>query len=138
MSQFEPSEALEAIFRALAEVNNYLASTEPWRENDPATLLKIIAYAIEGLRRASILLQPFIPDSASALLDRLAVPQKTREWSDAVEWKDVDNVTNLLRHMQGGGDSSPVFAALRPEKPIETKASAARRQRQSKERKNHK
>lgn len=133
MSHHESSKALEAIFRALAEVNNYLASTEPWREKDPATLLKILSYTIEGLRRASILLQPFIPDSASALLDRLAVSPQDREWSHAIEWKDVTNVTSLLRHTETGGVSSPVFAALRPEKPIETKASAARRQRKSKE-----
>jgi methionyl-tRNA synthetase len=123
MSQFQPSKALEAIFMALAEVNSYLASTEPWKETDPASLLKILSYSIEGLRRTSILLQPFIPDSASALLDRLAVSKEDREWRHTAQWIDAENVTRLLKHIQAGGVSGPVFVALQDEKVEKLNAS---------------
>jgi len=72
--------ALGAIFETVSEANRYFAAQEPWvlRRSDPARMAVVLSVTAEALRRFAILLSPFVPKTAGALLDLLAVPADAR------------------------------------------------------------
>ena len=79
--------ALAAIFSVVAEANRYFAAQEPWalKKTDPARMATVLYTTAETIRRIGILCQPFIPGSASKLLDLLAVPADKREFAHVSE-----------------------------------------------------
>lgn len=70
--------ALAAIFAVVAEANRYFAAQEPWalKKTDPARMETVLWTTAEVIRRVGIMCQPFIPASASKLLDLLAVTDR--------------------------------------------------------------
>src|SRR5947208_14653662 len=79
--------ALEAIWRVVAEANRYVDEQAPWalRRTDPERMQTVLYVLAETLRHLGILVQPFVPDSASALLDQLAVPATARRFADLAQ-----------------------------------------------------
>ncbi|HTV46085.1 MAG TPA: methionine--tRNA ligase [Stellaceae bacterium] len=75
--------ALEAIWRVVGEANRYIDEQAPWalRRSDPARMATVLHTVSEVIRKIAILLQPFVPDAASKLLDQLAVPVSAREFA---------------------------------------------------------
>jgi methionyl-tRNA synthetase len=73
--------ALAAIFAVVAEANRYFAAQEPWalKKSDPARMETVLWTTAEVIRRVAILCQPFIPGSASKLLDLLAIDAGSRD-----------------------------------------------------------
>jgi methionyl-tRNA synthetase len=67
--------ALDEIWQRIRRLNQYVQEEEPWRlakDPDSAELLDTVLYAVaEGLRTVSVLLYPFIPESAERLLAAL-------------------------------------------------------------------
>jgi methionyl-tRNA synthetase len=48
--------------------------------------MQTVLYTLaEVLRNLAILVQPFVPDAASALLDQLALPQEARRFANLAE-----------------------------------------------------
>lgn len=80
MENFAPHLALAHIFSVVAEANRYFAGQEPWklRKSDIKRFTTVLYVTAETLRRIALMLLPFIPQSAHALLDMLAVPQSER------------------------------------------------------------
>ncbi|WP_406871754.1 methionine--tRNA ligase [Aminobacter sp. P9b] len=78
--------ALAAIFAVVAEANRYFAAQEPWalKKTDPARMETVLWTTAEVIRRVGIMCQPFIPGSASKLLDLLAVTDRDFVHVDAV------------------------------------------------------
>lgn len=77
-------QALAAIFEAVSEANRYFAAEAPWalRKTDPARMAVVLGVTAEALRWFAILLLPFVPKTASDLLDLLAVPSDARTLAD--------------------------------------------------------
>jgi methionyl-tRNA synthetase len=75
--------ALEAIFRAVDAANRYLDATAPWHAaKDPARAGDVrtsLHTACQALHAVALLLAPFLPESAAALLERLGVPRALDE-----------------------------------------------------------
>ncbi len=65
--------ALDAIWSAARDANQYFADQAPWsvRKTDPARADTILYYAAEAVRRIAIMARWAIPQSADALLDLL-------------------------------------------------------------------
>lgn len=65
--------ALEAIWAAARDANQYFADQAPWsvRKTDPARADTILYYAAEAIRRIAIMARWAIPESADKLLDLL-------------------------------------------------------------------
>ena len=80
-------QALETIWRVVAEANRYVDEQAPWalRRTDPARMQTVLYALAETLRHLAILVQPFVPDAASALLDQLAVPATARRFADLAQ-----------------------------------------------------
>jgi len=76
--------ALETIWRIVAAANRYVDEQAPWalRRSDPQRMQTVLYTLAEVLRRLGILVQPFVPGAAAALLDQLAVPVDARSFGD--------------------------------------------------------
>ena len=74
----ELTQALGAIWELVRRVNQYVQETEPWKlakDPDASDRLDATLYGIaEGLRVASVLLHPFMPDSSERVLIALGQP----------------------------------------------------------------
>jgi len=84
--------ALEAIWSAARDANQYFADQAPWsvRKTDPARADTILYYAAEAVRRIAILARWAIPESADKLLDLLG------------QGTDVRNFDALNRPIEAG------------------------------------
>ena len=75
---------LEAIWKIVGDANRYVDAQAPWalRKTDPERMATVLYVLAEVIRRLAILIQPIMPDSASAMLDQLSVPADRRSFSD--------------------------------------------------------
>ena len=79
LDQAEITQALERIWQRVRRLNQYVEENAPWKlAKDPEqadklnTVLRSLA---EGLRVLTVLLTPYIPESAEKLLDALGAPE---------------------------------------------------------------
>jgi methionyl-tRNA synthetase len=75
--------ALDHLWFVIGESNRYIDEHAPWalRKTDPARMETVLYVLAEVLRRLAILVQPFMPDAMSKLLDQLAVPEHERDFA---------------------------------------------------------
>jgi methionyl-tRNA synthetase len=76
-------QVLSCVWAVVADANRYFASEAPWAlaKTNPERQGTVLYVTAEILRQVSILAQPFMPTSASKLLNLLAVPEAEREFS---------------------------------------------------------
>ena len=108
MNAFELSEALMVACRLTSDCNKFIDSKKPWGlEGDKKVeALSIIA---ENLRHISLMLLPFIPETAQMISKQLGVPysdQMTeksfsigdkKEWGNQKDWKAVGEPEILFK-----------------------------------------
>ncbi len=89
MDKFQFSVALSEAFRLIGRANKYIDETAPWvlakSEDTKPRLLTVMKNLCECLRIAAILVSPIMPDSATAILNQLNVPEAGRTW-DALHY----------------------------------------------------
>jgi methionyl-tRNA synthetase len=75
--------ALASIIAVVSETDRYFAGQEPWalKKTDPARMGTVLYVTAEVVRQIAILLQPFVPDSATKLLDLVAAGPDQRDFS---------------------------------------------------------
>lgn len=82
MQENQLSEALDAIWRGLKSIDQYIDRTAPWKlKKDEATMFEaqqVIANLLEALRQTSLLLIPFLPTTAEKIARSLGT---THDWS---------------------------------------------------------
>lgn len=83
MPTYGINQALEAIWSAISDVNQYFADQAPWavRKEDPARADAILYTTAEAVRRLAIMTQWAIPAGAGRLLDLLAVAADARDFA---------------------------------------------------------
>jgi methionyl-tRNA synthetase len=74
---------LDHLWSVIGESNRYIDEQAPWalRKTDPARMETVLYVMAEVLRHLAILIQPFMPDAMSKLLDQLAVPAQDRNFA---------------------------------------------------------
>ncbi|POS82796.1 hypothetical protein EPUL_006312 [Erysiphe pulchra] len=104
MDQLDIGKALQCIMIAIYRANAYFQKTQPWtlakyfitfkdlenRSNSHEQLEEVIYHCMETLRICGILLQPFIPDKATELLNILCVDSKKRSFDFANYKTDLE------------------------------------------------
>ncbi|MEO0547268.1 MAG: methionine--tRNA ligase [Pseudomonadota bacterium] len=87
-------EALNAIWNVVGETNRYFAAQEPWalKKTDPKRMADVLWVTAEIVRRVAVLAQPFVPESASRLLEALGVPEGQRTFAALAEGHDIGQV----------------------------------------------
>jgi methionyl-tRNA synthetase len=77
LDQAEVTQALERIWRQVRRLNRYVEEQAPWklaRDAGQADHLRVVLRSLaEGLRAVTVLLHPYLPDTAGRLLDALGV-----------------------------------------------------------------
>ena len=101
-------EALSEIWKCLRMANIYIDNEEPWRvvKEDRVRGVLILGVILEVLRRVSLYVWPFMPDSCDKILDLLGVGLEDRR------------MENLEKPVAGGTQLPPpeiVFPRLREE-----------------------
>lgn len=78
------SAALDMIIRLSSECNLYIDQQAPWtlKKTDPDRMRFVLYTLAESVRYLAILLQAFVPISASKILDQLGVDEKERNFSN--------------------------------------------------------
>jgi methionyl-tRNA synthetase len=76
-------QVLNAVWSVVADANRYFAGEAPWAlaKTDPKRQATVLYVTAETIRQIAILNLPFMPVSASQLLDLLAVPPSERDFS---------------------------------------------------------
>jgi methionyl-tRNA synthetase len=75
--------ALIAIWEVIADANRYVDAQAPWAlaKTEPVRRNTVLWVLAETIRRVTLLVQPFMPDSAGKILDQLAVPATERAFA---------------------------------------------------------
>jgi methionyl-tRNA synthetase len=111
-------EALADIWSYVGALNKYIDQTTPWllaRDEAKKNVLASVMYHLaEGLRIISVLLTPFIPDTAQRIQDILGV-----EDYRTVSW---DSVKSFTRNVAGLNvkQTAPIFPRLDIKKELES------------------
>lgn len=92
-------QALIQIWKAISEINEYIASSEPWKENDPETLSNILYTLAESIRLLAIYMYPFMPDTANKIWQHLGVNEDigSRTLNDIGEWGGLKPGTKVQK-----------------------------------------
>jgi len=65
--------ALSEIWAVISDINEYIASAEPWKEKDESILSNILYTLGESLRILALYIYPFMPDSAQKIWDQIGI-----------------------------------------------------------------
>jgi len=71
--------ALEAIFSLSSEANRYINETEPWKITVKEELNAVLYSTLETIRIISVLLYPFMPQTAERIADQIGVKKDFSE-----------------------------------------------------------
>ena len=76
-------EALETIWQVVRAANAYVDQQAPWKlhKEDPARRDTVLYVLCETIRHLGLYIQPFMPDSANAMLNQLAVSSEVRDFT---------------------------------------------------------
>ena len=90
-------QVLNAVWAVIAQANRYFAGEAPWAlaKTDPVRQGTVLYITAEVLRQVAILSAPFMPASASKLLDFLAVPAGERQFCDIGGARRIQPGTSL-------------------------------------------
>ena len=81
MDRAELTQALEVVWQRVRRLNRYVEEQAPWalarEEGSSEALARVLASLVEGLRVVSVLLFPYLPDSAARLLGALGAPDRS-------------------------------------------------------------
>ena len=87
MDIYQPSVALEEVFRCIQRANKYIDETAPWilakDEAKHARLAEVMYNLVEALRVSLICLKPFMPESSDKALEQIGA-LAVSSWDDAV------------------------------------------------------
>ncbi len=108
------SKALETIWDYMTALNTYTNAREPWKLAKQRNTLKLettLAHLAEGLRFLSTFTAPFMPDTASAIAQRIGlrdVPKVDQlRWGSTLAMKGVKKGLPLFKLLE-----APAFDAL--------------------------
>ncbi len=75
------NQALELIWRHVAEANRYVDEQAPWalRKTDQPRMETVLYTLTEAIRNLAILTTPFMPQSMAMVFDQLSVPKNHRD-----------------------------------------------------------
>src|SRR4249919_2202100 len=84
-------QVLNCVWAVVADANRYFASEAPWAlaKTDPKRQGTVLYVTAEVLRQVAILAQPFVPASASKLLDLLAIGPNERSFDALASAKRI-------------------------------------------------
>lgn len=71
------SAALEWLSNQVSDVDQYLSTTQPWKETDDKKRAAVLQESVERIVFIAFHLQPFMPQTAQKIIDHFTIPQIT-------------------------------------------------------------
>ncbi|MFQ3361273.1 MAG: methionine--tRNA ligase [Alphaproteobacteria bacterium] len=73
---------LSLIWVRISDLNKYFASQKPWelKTTDKIRMNTVLYITAENIRKITLLIKPFMPDSSDLILNQLGVPEENREF----------------------------------------------------------
>ncbi|MCJ7682683.1 MAG: methionine--tRNA ligase subunit beta, partial [Desulfobacteraceae bacterium] len=104
MAELGFHKALMAIWDCIGKVNKYIVSMAPWvlAKSDTARLATVMSYIVESLKTISVLIWPFMPESAEKIQDLLGLSKAGKEikQEDIREWGKVTSSRSISAALQ--------------------------------------
>ena len=74
--------ALEVIWKVVGDANRYVDDQAPWalRKTDPERMATVLYVLAETIRTLGLIVQPVMPESGNAILDRLKIDENKRDF----------------------------------------------------------
>ncbi len=87
------SDALNALWAAVREMNGYIERSAPWKEKDRDALSNILYTLAEGLRIIGVYVHPFMPESADKIWNSIGMERGVlnSSFDKEVEWGQTSN-----------------------------------------------
>ena len=116
MEKMEFSVALTAIGSFISRTNKYIDETQPWilakDESRIAELGSVMRHLVEGLRTASILLQPFLTEAPAKIWEQLGIQKgEITTWDSGRTFGLIPAGTQLVK-------GNPIFPRLDVEQEV--------------------
>lgn len=116
MEKMEFSVALTAIGTFISRTNKYIDETQPWvlakDESRKPELASVMRHLVEGLRTASILLQPFLTQTPAKIWEQLGIePGELTTWDSGKTFGLIPAGTKLVK-------GNPIFPRLDVEQEV--------------------
>ena len=75
--------AFDKIWYVIGEANAYIDEQAPWtlKKTDPTKMQTVLYTLAEVIRVVGLIIQPYMPESASKILDQVAIPEEQRNFS---------------------------------------------------------
>ncbi|MBL7205287.1 MAG: methionine--tRNA ligase [Desulfobacteraceae bacterium] len=101
MTELNFHKALIAIWEVIGKVNRYIDTMAPWvlAKSDRERLSTVIFHIVETLKIISVLIWPFMPESAEKIQDQLGLSKKGKElkFGDLREWGKVRPIRTMTK-----------------------------------------
>lgn len=101
MEHFQFSAALSEIWKLIARSNKYIDETMPWalgKDPEKKKRLSAVLYNLcEALRIVSILIVPFIPETAPKIAAQIGAKPEELTWESAANWGVLSADANILK-----------------------------------------
>ncbi len=114
MDKLRVGDSLEAIMELYRRCNKYIDETEPWvlakDESSKARLNTVLYNLLEGIRIGTVLLEPFMPETAQKVFAQLNTQATSYDTLQEFGGFECNKVTE---------DPTPLFARLDPVKTME-------------------
>lgn len=116
MEKMEFSVALASIGALVSRTNKYIDETQPWvlakDENRTRELASVMRHLAEGLRTASILLQPFLTQAPAKIWEQLGIAKgELTTWDSGKTFGLIPAGTKLVK-------GAPIFPRLDVEQEV--------------------
>ena len=113
MAELRVADAIGEIFTLLRRSNKYIDETTPWilgkDENKKGRLASVLYNLLESIRFAAVMLQPYMPDTAAAILEQLN--------TDVNSWESLKTFEGI-KVGDSVGKAKILFARLETEKKL--------------------
>jgi methionyl-tRNA synthetase len=127
MNEYRVAEALEEVIALLKRSNKYIDETQPWvlakDETGKARLATVLYNLLESIRIASVLLLPFIPDTAVEIQRQLNASktdwESIQSFNGTVAGNKVNDAKPLFARIDEAKKLAEINAALEAEAPLE-------------------
>ena len=116
MENFEIADSLKEIWQLIARTNKYIDETAPWqlaKDEKTEQLEDCIYHLIEYLRKISILITPFMKDTAQNIFEQIGITDVKQKMWDSLK----ENIE--LKDIQVIPQGKPIFMRLNAEEEIE-------------------
>ncbi len=100
MDEYKTADALDAIFELIRRCNKYIDETTPWvlaKDDEGKERLKTVLYnLLESIRIISVILTPFMPDTAKEIQRQIACTDESVEFGKTISEITLENPTPIF------------------------------------------